>query len=82
MQLPLKFLDIPLPETRSGEQMDDTPKTRSSIETLARLMVKPSEPTSPRRKTMNDLVQNPTDPHLQRAAFVYVRQSSSLPGRT
>ena len=29
-QLPLKFIDIPLPETRLWEQLDDEPKRRSS----------------------------------------------------
>ena len=36
-QLPLKFIDLPLPETRLWEQLDDEPK-RTVIETLARLL--------------------------------------------
>src|SRR5208282_5643406 len=36
-QLPLKFIDIPLPETRLWEQLDDEPK-RTVVETLARLL--------------------------------------------
>ena len=36
-QLPLKFTDIPLPETCLWEQLDDEPK-RTVIETLARLL--------------------------------------------
>ena len=36
-QLPLKFIDLPLPETRLWEQLDDEPK-QTVIETLARLL--------------------------------------------
>jgi len=36
-QLPLKFIDLPLPETHLWEQLDDQPK-RTVIETLARLL--------------------------------------------
>ena len=36
-QLPLKFIDLPLPQTRRGEQLDDEPK-QAAIETLARLL--------------------------------------------
>jgi len=36
-QLPLKLIDLPLPETRLWEQLDDEPK-RTVIETLARLL--------------------------------------------
>jgi hypothetical protein len=36
-QLPLKFIEIPLPETRLWEQLDDQPK-QAVIETLARLL--------------------------------------------
>jgi len=36
-QLPLKFIDIPIPETCLWEQLDDEPK-RTVVETLARLL--------------------------------------------
>ena len=36
-QVPLKFIEIPLPETRLWEQLDDQPK-QAVIETLARLL--------------------------------------------
>ena len=36
-QLPLKFIDLPVPETRLWEQLDDQPK-QAVIETLARLL--------------------------------------------
>ena len=36
-QLPLQFTDIPIPETRLWEQLDDEPK-QAVIEALARLL--------------------------------------------
>jgi hypothetical protein len=36
-QLPLKFIDIPIPETCLWEQLEDEPK-RTVVETLARLL--------------------------------------------
>ena len=36
-QQPLKFIDIPLPETCLWEQLDDEPR-QAVIETLARLL--------------------------------------------
>ncbi len=36
-QLPLKFIDLPLPEPRLWEQLDDQPK-QTVIEILARLL--------------------------------------------
>ena len=38
-QLPLKFIDIPIPETCLWEQLEDEPK-RTVVEALARLLVK------------------------------------------
>ena len=42
-QLHLSFIDIPLPETRLWEQLDDEHK-RIVIETLARLLVQTTRP--------------------------------------
>jgi hypothetical protein len=36
-QLPLSFTDLPLPETRVWEQLDDEPK-QAVVQTLARLL--------------------------------------------
>ena len=42
-QLPLKFTDLPFPETRLWEQLDDEHK-RIVIEILARLLVQTTRP--------------------------------------
>ena len=44
-QLPLKFADLHLPETRLWEQLDEEPK-QAVIETLARLLSQ-AIPTDP-----------------------------------
>ena len=48
-QLPLKFADIPVAETRLGEQLDDTPK-QAVIETLARLLSQALQADSPQEE--------------------------------
>ena len=45
-QLHLSFIDIPVPETRLWEQLDDEHK-RIVIETLARLLVQTTRPEQP-----------------------------------
>ena len=72
-QLNLNFTDIPIPETCLWDQFDDEQK-RIVIETLARLLV---------NATLNNHQERAmTDPskikssHTQRAAYVYIRQST------
>ena len=84
-QLNLKFIDIPIPETRLWEQFDDEQK-RVVIETLARLRVKLAQATTSsskcrRSKTMTDLSKIQSS-HTQRAAFVYIRQSTPARSNT
>jgi hypothetical protein len=45
-QLHLSFIDIPVPETRLWEQLDDKHK-RIVIEILARLLVQTTRPQQP-----------------------------------
>jgi hypothetical protein len=50
-QLPLNFIDIPVPETRLWEQIDDEHK-RIVIEILARLLLQTTRPR--RQEPTND----------------------------
>jgi DNA invertase Pin-like site-specific DNA recombinase len=72
-QLHLNFLDIPIPETCVWEQLDGEQK-RSVVEALrASLSKRLASPT--RSRPMTDLSKiKPA--HTQRAAFVYIRQST------
>jgi hypothetical protein len=71
-QLNLNFTDIPIPETHLWEQFDDKSKSRSrpwcasSFKRLA---------TNIRSRAMTDLSKIKFS-HLQRAAYVYIRESS------
>jgi hypothetical protein len=51
-QMPLKFIDIPIPETRLWEQLRDEPK-RAVVETLARLLRQAVQAT-PAQEEAND----------------------------
>jgi hypothetical protein len=72
-QLHLNFTDIPIPETCLWEQFDDEQK-RIVIETLARLLVQATR-DNPRSRPMTDPSKVKLS-HTQRAACVYVRQST------
>lgn len=50
--MPLKFIDIPIPETRLWEQLRDEPK-RAVVETLARLLRQAVQAT-PAQEEAND----------------------------
>ena len=51
-QLPLKFIDFPIPETHLWEQLPDEPK-RTAVETLARLLSQAVQAT-PSQEEAND----------------------------
>jgi hypothetical protein len=51
-QQPLKFIDIPLPETCLWEQLEDQPK-RAVVETLARLLSQAVQ-AAPAQEETND----------------------------
>src|SRR6266480_1555555 len=73
-QLNLNFTDIPIPETCLWEQFDDERK-RIVIEALARLLTKAARAGKPRSRPMTDPSKIKAT-HTQRAAFVYLRQST------
>jgi hypothetical protein len=73
-QLNLNFTDIPIPETCLWEPFDDEPK-RIVIETLARLLTKATRAGKHQEQTNDWSLQN-QETQTQRAAFVYLRQST------
>ena len=72
-ELNLNFNDIPIRKTHLWEQFDEDQK-RVLIVTLVRLLSKPRR-TGDRSRSMTD-PSKITPSHTQRAAYVYVRQST------